>query len=352
MFIGNTEIKGFYTGENQVIGFYIGTEEISIGGLELTPETQSFSSSGGSFTITVKSSEAWTLSMDSTYLSASIYSGNSGESAVTITVAGNTASTDVQTTITATTQNYTASTVVSIEKTLDYSSRYLTIKANSAGNINWICGANATPLSIDYSKDNGTTWSSITATTAGSAIPVNQGDVVLFKGNNSRYQQRYQEASAYRNAFSITDCNVEVEGNIMSMIYGDNFIGNYTLSDFSFTNLFFRCSGITTCENLILPSTAITISCYFQMFYECTSLTKAPELPAVVLQTHSYTSMFRNCTSLNYIKCLASRFNAVDCTYDWVNNVSSTGTFVKPSQMTSWSIGVNGIPSGWTVVDA
>jgi hypothetical protein len=34
----------------------------------------------------------------------------------------------------------------------------------------------------------------------------------------------------------------------------------------------------------------------------------------------------------------------------WFNNVPATGTFTTPST-TSWSTGINGIPSGWTRVD-
>ena len=62
--------------------------------------------------------------------------------------------------------------------------------------------------------------------------------------------------------------------------------------------------------------------------------------------------MFNGCTSLNYIKCLATDISTFNCTSNWVNGVASTGTFVKASSMTSWTTGVKGIPSGWTVQDA
>ena len=62
--------------------------------------------------------------------------------------------------------------------------------------------------------------------------------------------------------------------------------------------------------------------------------------------------MFYNCTRLNYIKCLATDISATNCTQGWVSGVASTGTFVKNPNMTSWTTGVDGIPSGWTVQDA
>lgn len=59
--------------------------------------------------------------------------------------------------------------------------------------------------------------------------------------------------------------------------------------------------------------------------------------------------MFIGCYRLNYIKCLATDISAASATTEWVSGVSSTGTFVKPAEMTSWPTGANGIPSEWTV---
>ena len=88
------------------------------------------------------------------------------------------------------------------------------------------------------------------------------------------------------------------------------------------------------------------------MFDGCGSLTVAPELPATTLANACYIQMFGGCTSLNYIKCLATDISATNCTYNWVNGVAPTGTFVKNPNMTSWTTGDSGIPSGWTVQDA
>ena len=86
------------------------------------------------------------------------------------------------------------------------------------------------------------------------------------------------------------------------------------------------------------------------MFDGCISLTTAPELPATTLVYQCYNDMFQNCTSLNYIKCLATNIPS-NCTGFWTHNVALSGTFVKDPSMTSWTTGVNGIPSGWTVTD-
>jgi hypothetical protein len=88
------------------------------------------------------------------------------------------------------------------------------------------------------------------------------------------------------------------------------------------------------------------------MFYRCTNLRTAPELPATTLAKDCYVGMFYDCTNLNYIKCLATNISANNCTGNWVSNVSSTGTFIKDANMTSWTTGNSGIPRNWTVQNA
>ena len=102
----------------------------------------------------------------------------------------------------------------------------------------------------------------------------------------------------------------------------------------------------------VLPATGAAICCYNSMFKGCTSLVNAPELPALNIGSSSYDNMFEDCSNLSYIKCLATSFSIGTPTYAWVKNVSPTGTFVKNQDMTLWTTGDNGIPSGWTVQDA
>lgn len=123
-----------------------------------------------------------------------------------------------------------------------------------------------------------------------------------------------------------------------------------TLAKGCYDSMFSDCTGLTAAP--ALPVTSLTDSCYAYMFQGCTELTTAPELPATTLAQNCYAYMFYGCTNLNYIKCLATNISASDCTYDWVYNVASTGTFVKAPGMTSWTTDTNGIPTGWTVENA
>ena len=123
-----------------------------------------------------------------------------------------------------------------------------------------------------------------------------------------------------------------------------------TLAFGCYSEMFMGCTSLTTAP--ALPSTTLETMCYKSMFASCTSLTNAPALPATTLNFMCYSSMFRDCTKINYIKCLATDISAPYCTNNWVSGVASTGTFVKNPNMTSWAEGANGIPTGWTVIDA
>ena len=121
------------------------------------------------------------------------------------------------------------------------------------------------------------------------------------------------------------------------------------LSNRCYSNMFAGCTSLITAPKL--PATNLVNYCYDHMFWGCTSLTTAPELPATSLADYCYNTMFYDCTNLNYIKCLATDITATDCTGSWVSRVASTGTFIKHPDAT-WTTGTNGIPTGWTVVDA
>ena len=307
-----------------------------------------------------------------------------------------------------------------------------------------------TKNALQYSLDDGDTWTTLAAETASPTVTT--GNKILWKQTGLTPNE---EGIGH---FSSTG-QFNVSGNIMSLHYGDNFVNKADLTDknYAFYELFQYCSKLVNAENLILPATTLSRACYTSMFYECTSLTTAPELPATTsaygcyssmfadctslttapelpattlatycyssmflgctsltsapelpattlaegcyyymfkdcslltsapelpattlanncyynmfknctslttapelpattLATGCYRDMFNGCTSLNYIKCLATTNTSADyATSNWVAGVSSSGTFVKDASMGSWSTGINGIPTGWTVQNA
>ena len=122
-----------------------------------------------------------------------------------------------------------------------------------------------------------------------------------------------------------------------------------TLANRCYYYMFEGCSSLTTAPEL--PATTLAQDCYNSMFSNCTSLTVAPELPAEILYSGCYSYMFYGCAKLKYIKCLATDISATNCTQGWVDGVAATGTFVKSLNMSEWTTGINGIPTGWTVLN-
>ena len=279
----------------------------------------------------------------------------------------------------------------------DYSQDYLTFRAIEDGTFSFSGSSAAISANtLEYSTDSGSTWS--TLQNSGTTPTVTSGNTILWKASGLTI------GTGGIGRFSSTS-NFEVEGNIMSLLYGDNFVNQTDLTgyDNAFANLFRSGTTITSAENLVLPATTLTQKCYYNMFLGCTSLTTAPELPATTLaercygtmfngctslttapslpattlasQCYSgmflgctslttapelpattlaercYYQMFQNCTSLNSITCLATDISANYCIRYWVMNVASSGTFTKDANMTSWTTGADGIPSGWTVQD-
>ena len=168
-----------------------------------------------------------------------------------------------------------------------YTSQYLTFDIKTGGTINWLV-TGTTPATIEYSLNNGV-WTSVTAASPAATINVQAGDKVRFKGENDTYGNA---ANAF-NGFSGSSAGFEVYGNIMSLLYGDNFSGQtINTSAHTFSSLFRGCIGLTSAENLILPATALTNYDYEYMFYGCTSLTVAPVLPATSLSDYCYRYMF------------------------------------------------------------
>ena len=114
-----------------------------------------------------------------------------------------------------------------------------------------------------------------------------------------------------------------------------------------YRSMFLNCTALKAAPEL--PATTLADYCYCDMLSGCTNLETAPVLPAKILTTYCYRHLFVGCSKINYVKCLAEDISADSCTQDWLFNAPSTGTFVKSSNMTGWTTGTSGIPTGWTV---
>ena len=286
----------------------------------------------------------------------------------------------------------------------DYAQMPLTMKAfcgSGYATIKWDC-----PYPIQYSMDSGTTWSSLTSATT---ITLNDQETVCFKGNRSEYSyteldEDDDEYTAY-GSFQVRNGNVDLMGNIMSMVSGDNYVNATTVGPYAFSEMFvgtgqkiysarnlilpatqlgshcysnmFETSHLR-CPPAVLPATALSEKCYSRMFYgtsikeapvicattlansccesmfsDCSSLETGPELMAKNLVNYCYRSMFYGSNKLNYIKAMFTNSTIpTGALSTWVSMVQGrSGTFVKNQASNFSTRGVSGIPNGWKIVN-
>lgn len=162
---------------------------------------------------------------------------------------------------------------------------------------------------ISYSTDNGYSWNTIVPSQefaeTGSFATIDAGKNLLIRGFNTTLE-----------GFRFTsDKTFNLSGSILSLLYSN--IGNVDeLEDNCFTGSgnrgIFSQTKVVDASSLQLPDFT-SENCYTGMFYGCTSLTNAPELPATELSYGCYTYMFYGCTSLANAPELSATSLAVLC---------------------------------------
>ena len=219
-----------------------------------------------------------------------------------------------------------------------------------------------------YSTDK-STWTSFNT-----SITVNSGDRYYFKGSKSRFGNSSGTGTDTSNYFNLQTGKFKAGGNIMSMLYNDNFstvnsvdsnqlravfrnckalveapeLPFTNLNNYCYTHMFNSCSNLTKAPE-ILPATTLYTRCYQWMFVGCTSLTIAPVLPATNIHSNCYNDMFNGCTSLNWIKNMTLVQPSTSNSWNMMYNVSQQGTFVKNVNATWTTKNEHGCPSKWTI---
>lgn len=185
---------------------------------------------------------------------------------------------------------------------------YLTFEALETGTFT-LTIPSAVPASVlsevSYSLDNGSTWvttvndsTDITITTPS----VDSGDTIMWKGTGNRYHDLNTATDSGGARFSSTG-TFNLYGELLSLLKGDNFMTQRTVSSyFNFIGLFYQ-SKVVDASALIFPdNTSIPQRIYQGMFRGCTELLYAPVqiMPeeTTLIEGRAFLEMFRGCTSL------------------------------------------------------
>ena len=123
------------------------------------------------------------------------------------------------------------------------------------------------------------------------------------------------------------------------------------LAQYCYNRMFEDCSAMSIGPKE-LPATTLVANCYRGMFGGCSSLTQSPYLPALTLVSNCYNTMFQNCSSLAKITAMFTTTPTTSYCRNWVQNVPSSGVFVK-NTAANWNVtGAYGVPSGWSIQTA
>lgn len=227
-------------------------------------------------------------------------------------------------------------------KHINYEDWYVRTTAFTVGTISFNIWKNMGTeyiTSISYSKDNGQTW--FTTNNIDNKdehlqiiVDVNPGDEILWKGIAQQLGFYDQIEDNNVGSFFSSTAEFVIDGNIMSLLYGDNFLGEHTLNyEYMFTRLFFNSDeeDVMSCllisaYNLRLPTSISYNNCYMDMFYNCTYLKSAPKILPYISTIESYNLyMFQNCTSL--IKFPDPILNLDNVTIKYNDNVELNNSF-------------------------
>ena len=185
------------------------------------------------------------------------------------------------------------------KQTIDYSTLPLTFKILTDGSILWKAETSSYTRNIRYRKNNGT-WYTINSSTEGYSLPVSTGDILEFSSTSS--SGLIISSSTGFNYFDST-CDFEVYGNLQSLYRNTGFETNTYTSTRMWNSLFYKCVGLKSAKNMIIPISDPAQYAFVNMFFKCTGLVYPPVFKTnskINPESYTFSQMFQGCSSLLY----------------------------------------------------
>ena len=191
---------------------------------------------------------------------------------------------------------------------------YVTFKAEEAQTFKMTTTGTYEIKGLEYSVNNGD-WATVEA---GTEVPFggDKGDLRLRGTNTNGTADDLSLISTIE--FTEANVNVACTGDIRTLLDWRNY-NKVETGKARFCGLFYYCSVLTSAPEL--PATKLADFCYNQMFSYCTNLVSAPVLPATTLADYCYYLMFNNCKKLSTVTMLALDSEITSksyCVTDWL----------------------------------
>lgn len=172
---------------------------------------------------------------------------------------------------------------------------------------------------MKYSTD-GTVWKTWTGTEISGALTDDKYVLYVQGVNNTKI------AGNTSKAWVLTGGNITCDGNIETLLDYAAVAAGYhpQMADQCYSYMFYNCTSLTSAP--ALPATTLASHCYESMFRGCTSLTTAPALPATTLADSCYQEMFSSCVNLTAAPALPATTLAHYCYGDMFRDCISLTT--------------------------
>ena len=202
---------------------------------------------------------------------------------------------------------------------------YVTFKAEEAQTFKMTTTGTYEIKGLEYSVNNGD-WATVEA---GTEVPFggDKGDLRLRGTNTNGTADDLSLISTIE--FTEANVNVACTGDIRTLLDWRNY-NKVETGKARFCGLFFHCSVLTSAPEL--PATKLADFCYNQMFSYCTNLVSAPVLPATTLADFCYYYMFNNCKKLSTVTMLAIESEITSksyCVTAWLKNAGTDGSITR-----------------------
>lgn len=191
------------------------------------------------------------------------------------------------------------------------------LKFSSDGDFYLTVGNDPDWEKMEYSLNNGKTW----AKWNGEALFGDKNKSIYIRGTNNKILTKSKQYGYNSCFWSFT--GKYIDGNIETLLdYKKVKKGEHpSMEHYCYSCMFYQCSSLERAPKL--SATILTPHCYYNMFGQCISLKEAPELPAMKMEERCYDSMFKACHSLKEVPDLPATTLATYCYNDMFTGCTS-----------------------------